>query len=99
MPTKTVTIDQTLLQICFDVAVHSLDFSSGFLDDEEVSALREIAARLDVNPMVATPKKFKCKYYGHELWRDQVNYRHGERGMPSPTVCCNCNIDQQQLSL
>ncbi len=34
-------IEDRLLRIVFDVAVHSMDFGSGFLDDEEVAGLRE----------------------------------------------------------
>jgi len=58
-------IDDRLLRIVFDVAVHSMDFGSGFLDDEEVAALREVAVVLGVDPAVATPRNFTCKYRGH----------------------------------
>lgn len=65
----TVTVDRVLLQICFDVAVNSMDFGSGFLDDEEVLGLRAIAAYLGVDPMLATPDNFRCKYLGkHEAY-------------------------------
>ena len=37
---ETVTIDRAVLQATFDTAIHSMDFGSGFLDDEEVVALR-----------------------------------------------------------
>jgi hypothetical protein len=58
----TLTIEKRILQIVFDTAVHSLDFGSGFLDDEEVAALREIAVILSVDPAKATPSNFTCKY-------------------------------------
>ncbi len=48
----------------FDVAVRSMDFGSGFLDDEEVSLLRRAARLLGVDPMEATPSNFRCKYSG-----------------------------------
>lgn len=62
-----ITIEKRTLQIVFDVAVESLDFGSGFLDDEEVAGLRAVAEVLGVDPMLATPSNFKCKYTGlHE---------------------------------
>jgi hypothetical protein len=51
------------LQVVFDTAVHSLDFSSGFLDHAEVMVLRRIARLLNVDPDIATPDNFK----GH-IW-------------------------------
>jgi hypothetical protein len=60
-----IGIDRRLLQIIFDTAVHSMDFGSGFLDDEEVTALRAVAVLLGVDPLVATPDNFKCKHLGH----------------------------------
>ena len=65
-----VNVSKDLLQKVFDVAVGSMNFTSGFLDDEEVSALRELAVILDVDPMTATPENFMCKYEGKhgEIW-------------------------------
>ena len=66
---ETVTVDRTMLQIVFDCAVGSMDFGSGFLDDEEVTGLRAIAGYLGVDPMLATPLNFQCKYTGkHDPW-------------------------------
>jgi hypothetical protein len=54
-------------KVVFDVATNSLDFGSGFLDDEEVRALRAAAVDLGVDPMEATPHNFKAKYCpGHQ---------------------------------
>lgn len=64
-----ISIEENLLRIVFDVAVNSMDFTSGSLDDEEVLALRRVAEILGVDPMVGTPDTFKCKYEGiHEVW-------------------------------
>lgn len=60
--TGTVTIDCEVLRAVFDTAVHSMDFGSGFLDDEEVQALRACAIVLGVEPRIATPRNFVCKY-------------------------------------
>jgi hypothetical protein len=54
-----------VLRALFDIAVSSMDFGSGFLDDEEVARLREVAELLGVDPMAATPENFRCKYRGH----------------------------------
>lgn len=61
-------IDRAILERVFDTAVGSMDFGSGFLDDEEVSALRACAVLLGRNPMVGTPDKFKCKYGVPHEW-------------------------------
>ena len=54
-------------KVVFDVATNSLDFGSGFLDDEEVKALRAAAVDLGVDPMEATPHGFRAKYCpGHQ---------------------------------
>ena len=58
-------IDGRLLRVVFDVAVHSMDFGSGFLDDEEVAALRDVAVILGTDPDEATPGNFRCQYRGH----------------------------------
>lgn len=55
-------------RIVFDTAVNSMDFGSGFLDHEEVEALRAFAVLLGVDPMVATPDNFRCQYDGGHQW-------------------------------
>jgi hypothetical protein len=70
---EVTEVSGRLLRIVFDVAVRSADFGSGFLDDEEVTALREVAVILGADPADATPGKFLCKYRGHhkaELYLD-----------------------------
>ena len=56
---------QKLARVLFDLAVNSADFGSGFMDDEDVAALREAAKVLGVDPMEATPSKFRCWYRGY----------------------------------
>jgi hypothetical protein len=51
IPTET-------LRIVFDVATSSLNFSSGFLDHEEVLCLRAVARLLGIDPRDATPDNF-----------------------------------------
>lgn len=76
------SIDTEVLQKVFDTAVHSMDFGSGFLDDDEVEALRACAVALGVDPAVATPRNFVCKYGGTHLWGK--NWGGGEWSRPHP---------------
>ena len=57
-----VSAPKDVLRIVFDTAIGSLDFGSGFLDDEEVTALRTMAGLLGVDPNEATPYNFRAKY-------------------------------------
>lgn len=86
MADEGVTVDRTALQSVFDTAVHSLDFGSGFLDDEEVRHLRAIAVALGVDPMEATPRQFKCKYKGAHTPHtgDAFQCEHCYAKLPSP---------------
>lgn len=72
----TIEIEHDVLCKVFDTAVNSMDFGSGFLDDETVAALRECAIVLGVDPMVATPDNFKCKYGQPHEW--STFYYRGE---------------------
>ena len=79
-PVVEVTIDRKLLQIVFDAAVGSMDFGSGMFDDEEVAALRDVAAILGVDPMVGTPELFRCKFDG----------KHDFSPRPEGDYCFRC---------
>jgi hypothetical protein len=70
-----IYIDEDVLRIVFDTAVNSMDFSSGFLDHEEVAALQAAAVVLGVDPMEATPQQFKCEFKKAHTWaHDRVGY-------------------------
>jgi hypothetical protein len=85
MSDENILVRKDLLQIVFDAAVSSMDFTSGFLDDEEVSALRDIAVLLGVEPAVATPKEFKGKYEG-AVCKREGHIRTGK----NPDTCSRC---------
>lgn len=55
-------VDEEKLKTLFDIAVGSMDFSSGFLDHAEVSILREFAEILGINPNVGTPTNFQASF-------------------------------------
>lgn len=61
-----LAIEKDVLQKVFDAAVYSMDFSSGFLDNDEVEALRKCAVVLGVDPRIATPRNFLATYYPDE---------------------------------
>jgi hypothetical protein len=52
---ETITIPRSIVQRLLDITIGSTDYCSGFLDDEEVEALRAVAVALGVDPMKATP--------------------------------------------
>jgi hypothetical protein len=62
---KTVLVPLDDLQRLFDTAVNSMDFGSGFLDNEEVVTIRYFAKMLGVDPITATPGNFR-KQFSHQ---------------------------------
>jgi len=61
---EQITIPKLTAQILFDELTSTLDFGSGFLDTEEVEALRGLAMALGVDPLKGTPAEF-VKHYPH----------------------------------
>ncbi len=62
MTQKQIKLPLEELQVVFDIAVNSMDFGSGFLDNDEVAILRSIATRLGVDPNVGTPSNHQASY-------------------------------------
>lgn len=71
---EAIQVPKLTLQIVFDAAVESMDFGSGFLDTEEVGALREVAVLLGVDPRVATPDSHWAAYYGGKKPYERNDY-------------------------
>ncbi len=65
---ETIALPKVLLQHVFDIATESMDFGSGFLDDEEQGHLRDFAIALGIDPEVATQHTHRCKYRGSHKW-------------------------------
>lgn len=65
---ELVTIRKGDLRAVLDVATQSMDFGSGFLDNEQVEALRKLAGIIGIDPLVATPSNFTCQYKGEHEW-------------------------------
>lgn len=62
MSDEQITIPKHSAQVLFDALCSSMDFGSGFLDTEEVEALRALAVALGVDPSEATPSEFESSY-------------------------------------
>jgi len=82
----TVTVPRRVLQIVLATAAGSMDAGSGFLDDEEVDALRAAAVALGVDPIEVTPRNHRCRYRGHKFskaqdWKTCATYEY----------CYDCN--------
>lgn len=62
MSDEMITIPKLTAQILFDALANSMDFGSGFLDTEEVEALRGLAVAIGVDPATGTPLEFQRDY-------------------------------------
>jgi hypothetical protein len=59
---ETVTIPKEAAQRVFDALVSSMDFGSGFLETDDVTALRTLAVAIGVDPSEGTPLGFVGQY-------------------------------------
>lgn len=55
---KMISLPKEAAQRVFDALVNSMDFGSGFLETDDVKALRTLAEAIDVSPIVGTPREF-----------------------------------------
>src|SRR4051812_43093780 len=67
---ETIEVRRGDIQALLDLATGSMDFGSGFWDEEQVEIVRKIAAVLGVDPMLVTPSNFTCKYSGTHRWAE-----------------------------
>lgn len=57
-----VMVSRDVLQALLDIVVGGMDYGSGFLDDEQVEALRAAAEAAGVPVQNVTPRNHLCKY-------------------------------------
>jgi hypothetical protein len=69
-PGSVSSIPDDVARTVFDIAVGSLDFGSGFLDNDGVHALRAFARAIGVDEAKATPENFTCVFYPPHEWSD-----------------------------
>lgn len=67
---ETIEVRRGDLRALLDLATGSMDFGSGFWDEEQTEIARKIADVLGVDPVLVTPSNFVCKYRGEHQWRD-----------------------------
>lgn len=63
---EMVTLSKDSAQRVFDALAGSMDFGSGFLESDDVLALRELAQVIGVDPSIGTPNEFK-KDFPHKF--------------------------------
>lgn len=61
---EQITLPKVVLQAVFDIITGSMDFGSGFLDDEDQEHLVTLARAIGVDPMEGVQAQFRCKYRG-----------------------------------
>ena len=77
MNDRQITISLGTAQRVFDALVGSMDFGSGFLDSDDVEALRALATAIGVDPNTATPGEFVSQYpHAFEGETDRVRIAH-----------------------
>jgi hypothetical protein len=89
---------EELARIVFDTAISSMDFGSGFLDNDEVDALRELAVLLGVDPDVATPESHRSRFCpGHQWgeWAEDTEPR--ATGWHRSSYCALCNEQRREI--
>lgn len=86
---ESVEVRKGDLRAVLDALVNSLDFGSGFLDNEQVEAMRAAAVALDIDPVNVTPRPFQCTYYGHQEW---VWTPHRMTDLGSHWRCTYCQL-------
>lgn len=64
----TLTIRRGDLRALLDLATGSMDFGSGFWDNEQVEIARKVAGLLGIDLMLVTPFNFTCVYNGQHQW-------------------------------
>lgn len=57
-----IKLNKEHAQRIFDALASSMDFGSGFLETEDVEALRALAVAIGVDPNKGTPDEFKAQY-------------------------------------
>lgn len=80
-----VKVPLGLLQGIFDLAVGSMDFGSGFWDDDDVRIGREVAELIGVDPIEGTPEPYR-KRIAHTFKPHQF---YGGR-----ILCAHCHLEE-----
>ena len=63
-----LTIRKGDLRALLDMVTGSMDYGSGFLNNEDIEILRKAARVLGINPDEVTPTQHVCQYRGTHQW-------------------------------
>jgi hypothetical protein len=69
--------DDDLIRHLLDLATESLDYGSGFMDNDDVETLRAAAVRVGVDPWTVTPDNHKPNYCPGHDWPGSRTSSHG----------------------
>jgi hypothetical protein len=91
---ESVRASKDLLRALLDTITGSMDYSSGFLIDEQVDHLREAATLVGMDPRTVTPGEFACRFDDtpHE-WSNQV---WGNLGGENGWYCRRCRLTSRE---
>ncbi len=89
-----IALDPEVLKIVFDIAVGSMDFGSGFMEEDDVIALRAYAEAIGVDPILATPNNHKCRFLrgGHDWKPSEAAHRYMNRNWE---ICSRCKAARE----
>ena len=91
---EKVSVRKGDLRAVLDVATMSMDFGSGFLDNEQVESLRKLADIIGIDPLLATPSNFVCQYRGEHQWRWNPNATFGGRPHWYCSLCRHFDMER-----
>lgn len=95
---ELISVPKSVLQAVLDSAVGSMDYGSGFLDEEEVSALRDVAVLLGVDPWTVTPSNVACAArfgVGHKMKKMAANDWRRRSYPGAEWVCSACGVTSE----
>jgi len=75
---ELVSVPKRLILMAIDMALTGDAGMSGWMDDEEVDALRALAIAAGMDPIDATPSTFKCKHRGTHDFHEWLTDRHAK---------------------
>lgn len=77
------------VQAVLDIATMGDDLGSGFMDSEQVEAMRTLAVAIGLDPMKVTPRSFRCGYRNGVHNPGWVAHWFGENG--GAWICDDCH--------
>lgn len=74
-----------------------MDFGSGFLCEDEVNVLRDVAQLLGIDPMVVTPSNLTCQFKGTHQWsKEPWGALGGKKGTWHCVLCRHTSTERPE---